>query len=416
MVIKGKQSVGFDGTSLLTSSHTSRTMSAIDYSESAMSNLVMENLRDFRTLVKFNSVNELFIYKINGDIVPIANHPFNTFDWKKPYKHIFESIGKWMDQHCSRLIVEPIEELRFGQTLEVDVLADLDCLRYYCELLDSMHLNSSNKVILKIGEYEDQTSGRDRMLKNYFRFPSYMKNRIALTNTQRYGSLDEALYVSKEAQLPVIYSHYGKITDFREKFIENKRAILRSWRDNDGPPVVQIYEPKADIQTDFMSMISYEEIEAISDLINKNDISIIYISDYKDIASVKIANVLTECRGVFLKENCIREWQRYRHLIMAHDPDAFVEMQHFMEKPTSFKAFYHHMEQIMSKFKLMPNDIFAAEELLNDFGDTIKRSERKKAMSYLKERDMSAFKAYCHGLAESYDLPELTSNYYYHLS
>lgn len=416
MMIKGKQSVGYNEMSLLTSSHTSRTFSVVDYTEDLVAEKVMENLRDFRTLIKFNAADGLFIYKMNGDIVPLANHPFNTYNWKKPYKHIFESIGKWMADHCYRLFLEPAETLRFGQVIEVDVLADLDCLRYYCELLDAMQMDTSNKVLLNIGDYEEQIYGRDLFIKHFHRFPGYMRKRVVLTNTNRQGSLEEALYVSKETDLPVVYSHYGFVKDFKEVFMKNKRLLLRTWKEMDGPPVVQIYEPRANIQNDFMNMISYNDIVSISGLVNQSDLSIIYNSDYKDIAAVKIANVLTEQRGVFLKEACVKEWQRYRHLIMAHDPDAFVEMQHFMEKPTSFEDFYHHIETIMARFKMLPNDLFAAEELLNDIGDKIKRSERKTALNYLKERKMDAFKSYCHGLAEGYEIEELATTYYYHLN
>ena len=110
-----------------------------------------------------------------------------------------------------------------------------------------------------------------------------------------------------------------------------------------------------------------------------------------------------------------REWQRYRYLLMAHDPDAFVEMQTFMATVNSFETFYKKVEQIMSRFKQIPNDLFAAEELLLDMSHYIKTSEKKKGMDLLKAREMKAFKRYCHQLAQDYDLQDFVSNYYFHL-
>ncbi len=65
---------------------------------------------------------------------------------------------------------------------------------------------------------------------------------------------------------------------------------------------------------------------------------------------------------------------------------------------------------------MLPNDIFAAEEIVNDFGDIIKQKERKEALRLLKERDMEGFKNYCHTLAENYEIIELSSSYYFHLN
>lgn len=415
MIKRARQSIGYSYKSLLTFSHTSRTIEPTKYKEDLMKDLVMKNLGDFRNLVKFNAFNGIYLYKINGDIVPIATHPFNTFNWKKEYKYIFDSIGKWMEHERFRLIVEPIENLDFGQEQEKDVLNDLACLRYYIELLRTLKVSPYNKVLVSVGSHSNKQPGDDHFIKNYFRMPTYIKKYVALYNEDTDASMEETLYVANVIQIPVVYNYYGELKDFRSTFMLHKRAIIRTWKVEDGNPIIQIFEKKCDTKKEFFKLIKYDDCVYIAEVLNQENISLVYESSFKDIAASKIANVITEARGVFLKEACVKEWQRYRHLVMAHDPDSFVEMQNFMEKPTSFKEFYLRIEKSLSHFKLMPNDIFAAEELLDDFGDTIKTSEYKKAIELLKQREMEAFKHYCHKLAEKYEIEAISSSYYFHL-
>ncbi len=340
MIRRTRQSVGYRGKSLLTTSHTSRTLNPIEYSQGKMSDLVMRNLRDFRTLVKFNSYNGLHLYKMNGDIVPIATHPFNVYDWYKDYHQIFESIGKWMENERFRIILDPpVEKLQFGQESEKDILGDLDCLRYYCKLLDTMNLSSYNKVLLNVGHYPDTKLGHDRFIKSYFRMPPYIKKRIALYNDRTQNDIEEILYVASEIKVPVVFNHYEGLDKLSKSFLEYKRRVLKSWQMEDGNPIIQVFEKDHDTKKEFYELIKYDEISPISELLNKENISLIYESSFKDIAATKISNVVTEHKGVFLKEACIKEWQRYRHLAMAHDPDGFVEMQEFMDKLRHLKNF-----------------------------------------------------------------------------
>lgn len=417
MIKRSRQAVGYGNTSLLTTYNTNRTMDPLNYNEEEIGNTILSNLRDFRTLIKYNVKNGMYLHKMNGDIVPMASHPFNLYSWKTKQKHIFESIGNWISGERARLMVFPSLQVRLGQEEDSDTLNDLAYLRYYVELLDLMKLDTSNKVIITIGKYDDQRYGVERFIRNFYRLPTNVKARLVLTNEPDGHDVEEISNVCEVVGIPFMMSYYAEhnsqdLSQFLNKGFFDMKA---SWRDYDGSPVLHIVEKPVDTEGEFYKLLTFEKMLGLDRRIYKHNLSIIYDSSFKDIAAIKMTNCITQAKGVFHKEKCVEEWQRYRYLVMAHDPDAFVEMQTFMENVKDFESFYKRIEQILSRFKQVPNDIFAAEELLLDMTPHIKEKEKREGMSLLKARDMAGFKKYCHGLAEAYDLSQFISNYYFHL-
>lgn len=417
MIKKSRQAVGYSDDSLLTRYNTNRTMNPLNYDETIMSQIILENLRDFRTLIKYNVHNGMYLYKMNGDIVPMASHPFNLYDWKVKQKHIFESIGKWIDGERARLIIFPRESVRLGQVDDTDTLNDLAYLRYYVELMDVMRLDSSNKVVITIGKYADQKDGEERFVRNFYRLPKNIRSRLTLTNEPDGSRVHHLIDICHTIGIPFLLS-YDKVHhkgSLKEKLNETYYEMNRSWKTQDGNPIIYLKDEPCNIEEEFYKLPSYDDLLHIDRRIYEHNLSVIYESSFKDIVAIKLTNCITQAKGVFLRKQCVDEWQRYRYLLMAHDPDAFVEMQSFMEEVSDFETFYKKVEQIMSRFKQIPNDLFAAEELLIDMSKHIKLSEKKKGMELLKAREMKVFKQYCHKLAEDYDLQDFISNYYFHL-
>ena len=53
-------------------------------------------------------------------------------------------------------------------------------------------------------------------------------------------------------------------------------------------------------------------------------------------------------------------------MVMAHDPEVYMDLVAYMEHPKSYEAFYSRIETSLKKFKKLPNDLFAAEEVLDE--------------------------------------------------
>lgn len=418
MIQRSRQAIGYGDDSLLTTCHINRTVAPQDINESTIRDAVLENLRDFRVLSKVNVKHGLYIHRIHGEIVPHASHPFNKYDWIRENKFIFESIGKWLTSEKSRLIIAPRKQVYLGFEDDQAALNEVAYLRYYVKLLETMKLDATNKILITLGRYSPSTGSVETFIQNFFRLNKKYHKYVALTNEPGNHRIGESLEVAEILQIPFVLSHtieedVLELSDVLDRYL---RRINRTYRYEDGNPIIQIKEKVCDPSEEFYKLIKYDTLKKMDHRLIRDNISILYDSDFRDIAAIKMTNCFAQERGVFLKETCIKEWQRYRYLVMAHDPDAFVAMQQFMEKPSSFDDFYHLIEAAMSRFKQLPNDLFAAEELLTDMKGSIGRGAYEKGMSLLQERDMTGFKRYCRQLAYEKDLEDFIANYYLYLN
>ena len=137
MIKRSRQAVGYGGSSIISQCIIDRQVDVQHINEQDIKETLALNLRDFRVLVKENVHRGLHIYKTNGEIVPLATHPFNQYDWKREQRHIFQSIGKWMDQENTRILLEPRNEVRLGQEDDQSAISDLAYYKYYVGITGS---------------------------------------------------------------------------------------------------------------------------------------------------------------------------------------------------------------------------------------------------------------------------------------
>ena len=418
MIKRSRQAVGYGGSSIISQCIIDRQVDVQHINEQDIKETLALNLRDFRVLVKENVHRGLHIYKTNGEIVPLATHPFNQYDWKREQRHIFQSIGKWMDQENTRILLEPRNEVRLGQEDDQSAISDLAYYKYYVELLDLMGLNQTNKVLMTIGQYDDQVEGRERFVRNFYRLSTNVQKRMVLTNPIGTEDPLETIKVAMEIGIPFILS-IDASQGFSEidQMVHRYRNVLEdTWKYEDGNPIVQIKMADCDPCDETYKMPKFHEFEKLgNDLIDGN-LSIILDGPFRDVAAIKLNHYIMQHRGVFLKETCVAQWRRYRYLVMAHDPEAYMDLVAYMEHPKSYEAFYSRIETSLKKFKKLPNDLFAAEEVLDEMSPKLRKSEYDKAYLMLKERSLESFKSYCRNLIKENNIESLMDNYYFFLS
>ena len=191
----------------------SRTLISRTYSLSKATDLVKKNLADVKTILEWNVQNGISHYRLSSDMFPRITDPEIPKAERlvvSDFKNLLFDIGEYVRKTNHRITMHPGQYNQVGAQSRAVFDKTVEDLSVHAEILDEMGMD--NNAILTVhggGTYGDKDSTIRRWIEQFDDLPRPVKNRLAIENCERQYNAEDVLYISEQANIPVIFdSHH----------------------------------------------------------------------------------------------------------------------------------------------------------------------------------------------------------------
>ena len=202
--------------------------------------LIEQNIADIRAILANNLGHGWLIFRIGSSFIPFASHPINTLEWWQEYAAPLAEIGAFVRANNMRLMMHPGQYTilnSLDERTRLNAIAELD---YSARLLDTMGMDSSNKLVIHIGGvYGDKPAATARFIEQGLLLPIHIRQRLTIEHEEHAYNLSDVLGISRETGLPVVYDnlHFDAFPT-AEPLEELLPQVFATWGAADGPPEV----------------------------------------------------------------------------------------------------------------------------------------------------------------------------------
>ncbi|MFW6243370.1 MAG: UV DNA damage repair endonuclease UvsE [bacterium] len=257
---------------------TSRTMRKDKFIKDTklelVSELSIQNLKDLRTVVRWNVENNINFYRITSNLFPWwSEYQLEDLPNFNVIKGILEDIGNISKDHNQRLTFHPGHfTILASKNPKVVDLAMLE-LEQHSKVFDLMGFKPSvwNKLNIHIGTAQgglEQTA--DRFIDNFMKLSENCQKRITLENDDKLNMWSvKDLYdlIYERVNIPIVFDlHHHRVgADSGLSEGEAMRLALSTW--GDVEPIIHFSSSKKDFEDGLAKSVAHADFvyESLND-------------------------------------------------------------------------------------------------------------------------------------------------------
>jgi UV DNA damage endonuclease len=297
-------------------------------------------------------------------------------------------------------------------------------LLYHCEVLDAFGCDATCKIVLHIGGvYSDKREAIDRFIRNYSLLEKNIKSRLVIENDDRAYNVEDALYVSGQTGMPVVF-------DYLHHELNSPKSDLspfdwidecsNTWEKKDGRQ--KIHYSQSD--TNFAAGAHSKHIRAKEFVCFYNDL---YHKDVDLMLEVKDKN-LSAVKCILLTKSGLRaaelerEWARYKYFILSRSAALYNKIRSVLKNKSHPDAalFYGFIDEALYLPEDKGAEVNAAQHV---WGYISKESSVKEAERFFTllsqyqhgEKQRDAIKNFLHRAAKRQNITYLLESLYFYL-
>ncbi|MCB2292109.1 UV DNA damage repair endonuclease UvsE [Clostridium algoriphilum] len=344
--------IGYACIPLTMNERTNRKLTVAKFSEKMFLEVLEQNILDLRRILENNKKFNISLFRISSDIVPLGSHSINEIQWHKHFRNELNEIGEFIKKCGMRVSMHPGQYTVLNAEKEEIVENAIKDLEYHTRLLDSLGVDSSNKIILHIGGgYGDKTASMDRFIKNFRRLSQAVKNRLVIENDHKIFNIEDVLFVSREINIPVIFDNLHHECNHEKD--ESVKAIMakvaKTWQEKDGHMKVHYSQQNLHKQIGAHSdtiivkifLKYYDEVKEF------NPDIMLEVKD-KDISAIK-CNVIVH--NIDKKPNATiieKQWAKYKYVLMERNYKYYKTCSNLVKNKCSYANFYEYIDEIIN--------------------------------------------------------------------
>lgn len=399
-----------------------KTCTMKNASEDNLRNIITENLFSLEKIIDYNIENKIKLFRISSDIIPFGSSPVNTLEWWEEFKNQLTEIGDRIKNAGMRVSMHPGQYTVLNSTDQDVVERAVDDLDYHCLFLDSLGVDSKNKIILHVGgAYGDKESASERFIENFYSLSENIKSRLVLENDERSFNICDVLKIAGKINIPVIFDNlHNEVNPCMEEasdlfWIKKSRE---TWKEKDGVQKIHYSQQDPDRKKGAHSKTTSlpEFLEYIGD-IPFDEIDIMLEVKDKNLSTIKCLNAVAEKRHIKRLEI---EWGKYKYNILEKAPDIYSQIRNLLKDKEKYPLieFYNLIEMAMGNIADKGNEINAALHVWGYFSEYTeeKAAWAKKMDSFENGRvSIKSLKKHLWMLTEKYNQDYLKKSYYFWL-
>jgi UV DNA damage endonuclease len=185
-----------------------RTVRLANATPDRLREVLLANLDTLESILRWNDGNDVRVFRLSSNIVPLASHPSVDFPWREAAGERFAELGELMRAGRMRLSTHPGPYTVLGSANEGVARAAAAELEYHADLMSAFALDTSHKVVLHLGGGAgDRDAWTRRFADAFTRLSPPVRSRLVLENDERWP-LDEVLRVAGDLGIPVVFDRF----------------------------------------------------------------------------------------------------------------------------------------------------------------------------------------------------------------
>jgi UV DNA damage endonuclease len=388
-----------------------------------MREVIAHNLYVLESLIEYNSVNRIALFRISSDLIPLASHRETAIDWVGEFSDRLAEIGMQIRSAGIRVSMHPGQYCVLNAAdPEIVVNAKRD-LQYHCAVLDHMGMDAGNKIILHIGgSYGDKKAAAERFKSNFLSLDPLIRRRIAIENDENRYHIGDVLEIGRDLRLPVVFDvFHDKInpSGSGKSDYEITEDCAGTWMTPDGKQKIHYSQQGDGRKGSHSETISLPEF---LDFYNgfKGDIPDIMLEvKDKNISALKCIYSVTPC---IPRKYIETEWARYKYRVMSRSAAAYAGIGGMFHSETDAmklaRGFYLAAGEALKAAPSKGAEINAALHVWGYFKNTADEAEKKSFQNKLDAYDqgtaeIKSVKNLLYKLALKYNTEYLIRSYYF---
>jgi len=254
--------------------------------------ITLANLAALATIIAYNSLNNIRLFRISSDVIPFATHSVNTIVWQSEYRPLLQQLGKQIAAADLRVSMHPGQYTVLNSPrAEVEANAVADLL-YHTAFLDALGMDDTSKIILHIGGvYGDKRGAMQAFIEHYRLLPPAVKRRLVIENDDKNYSIAEVLEIAYQAKIPVVFDnlHHQLNPPLEQRSLAEWISASRTtWQAIDGKQKIHYSQQKTDGRSGAHSeTIDVAQFLAFLQQLNDPDIDVMLEVKDKNLSALK---------------------------------------------------------------------------------------------------------------------------------
>lgn len=384
-----------------------------------------KNLCALEEIIKYNIANNITVFRISSDIVPLASHPINTIAWADIYSKRLAQIGSLIKENHIRVSMHPGQYTVINSIHDSVVQKSIADLAYHAKFLDALQCDNSSKLVLHIGGvYGDKKLAMQRFISNYKTLNQSIKNRLIIENDDKSYTIENVVSIAKEANIPVVFDtlHHqlNPPTHSSLDQFEWIKICNKTWKDSDGKQKIHYSQTANNFKNGaHSSTIQASTFLAFYNQLENKDIDIMLEVKDKNLSAVK-CNVLTMgTANISYIEN---EWAKYKYYILSKSAQTYNEIRTLLKNKSNPDAiaFYTLIESALKAPVSKGAQINAIQHVWGYFKKVATDAEKTKFSKLLDgyqndKKSAQTIKNYMYTLSEKYSIEYLLNSLYFYI-
>lgn len=318
-----------------------------------LTEVIAHNLEALEKMVDYNIANDIRLYRISSDLIPIGSSPVNALDWPEIHKEAFERIGAKIRNSGMRVSLHPGQYTVLNSPTEDVVERAIEDLIYHDKILTALGTDTKNKIVLHVGGiYGDKVAALDRFAENFQRLPESVQNRLIIENDDRLYNIEEALELANRLQIPAVYDNLHHAINPPPSGGSDQYWIAeanKTWKESDGKQKIhysqQAVGKRLGAHTDTIQLETF--LQFYNQLEDPSIDIMLEVKD-KNLSAIKCQNATTENKRMTLLE---KDWGRYKYTILEKSAADYQAIRTLLKDKSAYpvREFYKVIEDALAK-------------------------------------------------------------------
>ena len=388
-------------------------------------NILDKNLKALEEIINYNIINNIKVFRISSDIVPLASHPINTIPWWDIYSERLINLGMLLKKHEIRVSMHPGQYTVINSIHDSVVQKSIEDLKFHAKFLDSLNCNYSSKIVIHIGGvYGNKKLSIKRFIDNYNTLDNDIKNRLIIENDDKSYNIEEVLSISKETNIPVVFDNLHHIlnpppNDFKSQF-EWIDLCNKTWGKFDGKQKIHYSQSANNLKNGAHSKYikATQFLEFYNKLLNKNIDIMLEVKD-KNLSAIKCNLLIMDNLKIKYIE---KEWAKYKYYVLSNSVQTYQKIRTLLKDKSNPDAlkFYKLIEYSLNSESTKNAKINSIQHLWGYFKKIATKSEKNTFFKLIEgyksdKKSLNSIKKYIYKLSYKYSIEYLLDSLYFYI-
>lgn len=290
------------------------------------------NLHALKSMLLYCQQQSLALMRVSSDVIPLASHEAVQFDWQTELQPELAALAEIVRQSGVRLSMHPGQYTVLNSPHHDVVQRAVADLAFHAQFLDAIKTGQDSRIVLHLGGgYGDNNASLQRLRANLASLPSFIRQRLALENDERIYTIEHALDVCRDFDLPAIFDvfhHELNPPNHGDMLYWLDQAKL-TWSAQSGRQKIHYSQQRPGGRPGMHSQtINMSDFLPFHALLGARELDVMLEVKDKNLSTIKCDNLT---RPGLPRRNLTEEWARYKYYVLERSPNNYTAIRQMLK-------------------------------------------------------------------------------------